>query len=439
MIRPLFGLVLSACLAMPARADTLPALPPSPAAPMPMGLHIQDVWQRVDAANAEVQSAQRGLEAAQADQTTAHVTPPTQFSLLSQGIDTRHLGGSVWHKPIDTIARLDHTLERGDKLERRDALAQAGVQASRADLQDARRTQRIAASQAYWDLKLAQEQMMTRVRHAQLAMESSRLASLRLQQGDLSRLEATRLAVEAERAQNDVSSARLNIQQAQQALAQLLRWQDRAITLRADDPWPEVPASAATSSSTSTSATGTATTEPEAWLNQRPDVQAAQARLDQAEQALSLADAQRVTDVTVSMQFEHNPTTADRLWGVGIAFPLGVDGRQDGPLKKAMLARDEAQAQLEQVRQRASAEHSLQQATMESASQRIRGLDQQMLPQAREALAAAEYARQQGALGLQDVLDARRALHAAELDSATAHADLAKAWSTLHIPASDTD
>ena len=384
--------------------------------------HLQDVLQRAETSNLDLQSARHAVEASDADRLTARVTPPTQFSLLTQSIDPRHTGGDVWHKPFDTIARLDHVIERGDKPALRDAVAQAGQTASQSLLLDARRSLRLAATQAYWDLKLAQEQLSTQMHHAELAQESSRLAQLRLQQGDLSRLEATRLAVEADRAANDVGQARLHLSQARQQLAQLLHDGTPAADLQASDPWPDASASSPQPEDG----------DPEAWLASRPDVRAAQALLEQAQQAVVLAQAQRKADVTVSVQFEHNPVVADRLWGVGVAVPLGMDDRQQGPVRKALVLRDEAQTQLERVQQQALAERQANLAALQEARERLQRVNGQLLPQARQALTAAEYARQQGALGLQDVLDARRSLVAIELDGASAHADLARAWFTLH-------
>ena len=393
------------------------------------GWTLAAVLERTVQANRDIQSARRAVDAAQADKTTASVTPPAQFSLLSQAIDPNHLGsGSLWHRQIDTIARIDKPVERGNKAQWRERAAQAGLAAAEQDKADVMRTQGLTAAQAYWDLKLAQEQMTISEHNWQLAQDSSRAAQLRLAQGDLSRLEATRLAVEADRAANELSQARLQLTQASSALSQVLALERDAgmqTGLQAVDPWPDLGQPSPANRLAPDPA------QEEAWLAARPDVQAATRRVEQAQSALSLAESQRSADVTLSVQFEHNPGVGDRLWGVGVAFPLGVDGRQDGPVKRALIAVDEAQSQLEKVKAAALADHRIQQEALDTALARVDRLDKQLLPQAREALKGAEFARQQGALSLQDVLDARRALHAAELDAAMAHADAAKAWTAL--------
>ncbi|TAK88724.1 MAG: TolC family protein [Aquabacterium sp.] len=386
---------------------------------------LSTVLQRVEQANRDVQTAQRAVDAARADQQSAGVTPPAQFSLLSQAIDPNKLGsGSAWHRPIDTIARIDKMMERGGKADWRVRSAEAGLQAALQDQADALRTRKLAAAQAYWDLKLAQEQMAASEHNWQLAQTSRDTAQLRLSQGDLSRLEATRLSVEAERAANELAQSRQQLNQARSALAQWLAMGNTP-ALRASDNWPDT-------------TTPEATQDNDAWLAARPDVQAATRRVEQAQSALSLAQSQRSTDVTWSVQFEHNPGVAARLWGVGVAFPLGVDGRQDGPVARALIAMNEAQAQLDKTRADALADRALQADALNTAMERIQRLEARLLPQARDALKGVEYARQQGALPLQDVLDARRALHAAELDTAAAHADAAKALAALTMT-SDTN
>ncbi len=390
--------------------------------PRGQGWTLSAVLAQVDVGNRDVLAARRALDGAKADQLSASVTPPAQFSLLSQSIDTQNLGhGGLWNRPIDTIARIDKTLERGGKASLRERAAQAGETAAQHDVADVARAQRLAAIQAYWGLKLAQEQCLLSERNEQVAQESSRAAKLRLAQGDLSRLEATRLAVEADRAANERAQARSQLMQAQLALAQVLG-QVGNTAPRATDPWPSVPPAASPSMKAGDAALAT-----------RPDVQAAAQRVAQAQAVLDLAQSQRQADVTVSVQFEHNPSVANRLWGVGFSMPMGVDGRQDGPVTRALVALADAQAQLEKVKATAQAEQLLQRDALLNAQERVQRLDGQLLPQARDALQGAEYARQQGALSLQDVLDARRGLHAAELDAAMAHADLANAWSTLSL------
>ena len=387
---------------------------------------LQQVLDRVAVANRDVLAARRALDGAQADRVTAGVTPTPVLSVNTLSIDPGHMGqGSLWARPVDTIVRIDKPFERGGKAAWREKVADLGVQASRLDVDEVVRQQQMAAAQAYWSLKLAQEQWQISRANEALALSSSDLARTRMTQGDLSRLEATRLSVEAQRAANERDQARQQLQLAQLALTQLLALDPAVVS--AQDAWPDA---------------GPARTLDDAGpVEARPDVQAAVQRVAQAEAALALAQAQRSADVTVGLQFEHNPPTGARLWGVGLSVPLGVDGRQDGPVTKARLGLELAQADLDRVRATAASDLAARRLALSVAQDRVDRIEHQLLPQAREAARAADFARQQGALSLQDVLDARRTLHAAELDAAGAHADVARALAALNLfslsPASD--
>jgi len=416
-----WGLMALACLAPLQLRAAEPAQPWT----------LQATLLRAQEANRDVLTARRAVDAAQADLRSASVTPAPQLSLLSQAINTQNLGhGGGWSRPVDTIVRLDTLFERGGKRAHREQLAQAGVQAAQSDVADALRVQQVAAAQAYWDLKLAQVQHEAAQANAQIAQESSRIAELRARNGDLARLDATRLSMETDRALNEAEQARSELHRAQTALAQLLAL-DKQARVVATDPWPTLAPS-------DSSLGGDLSDADETWLSGRADVVAARQRLTQAQEALALAQAQRATDVTWSVQFEHNPPVGNHLWGVGVAFPLGVAGRQDGPIARAVVLVSEAQATLERTEANARAEQAVLRANLVAASRRIARLDSDLVPKAREAVKAAEFARQQGALSLQDVLDTRRLAHAAELDAAQAHADHAKALAAMNLTSSLT-
>ncbi len=392
-------------------------------AAQPVAAHawsLDQVMVQVAQSNRDVGAARRALEATQADSITAAVTPPPQLSLLSQGINDHGQGaGALWRRPIDTILRLDQPIERGHKRDLRMGAADAGTSAAASDLRTSVYNQRLAATQAYWDLKLAQEALRISERNLQLADQSSRAAQARLAQGDVSRLEAARLGVEASKAANEHAQAQTQLAQTQASLALLMAIDAQGLDAELD-PWPQADA-------TPPAADG-------ARLSAHPSVQAAQSHWQQAQAALTLAQSQRTPDVTVSLQVEHNPPMGSHLWGVGVAFPLGTDGRQDGPVKRALVALADAQAEIDKAQAQAQADELQLRTRLRLSAERVQRIEQTQLPQARQALEGAEFARKQGALSLQDLLDARRTLYASELDAAAAHADLAKAWSALQVP-----
>ena len=146
-----------------------------------------------------------------------------------------------------------------------------------------------------------------------------------------------------------------------------------------------------------------------------------------------LADALRTRDVTVGAQYEHYPQVADpngasgNSVGVSISMPLFTRYYYQGEIAAAQASLDAAQVALERTRERAQAEVASALAALSSASERVRRNRDELLVAAEKAARAAEYAYQNGAVGVMDVLDARRTLRATRLDALAAQADFSKA------------
>ncbi|MYN21248.1 TolC family protein, partial [Rugamonas sp. FT107W] len=169
----------------------------------------------------------------------------------------------------------------------------------------------------------------------------------------------------------------------------------------------------------------------------RPDVQAAQDRLEAARAARKLALAQRSGDVTVGVQFEHypasaaNPQGSGNSYGVALQIPLQWRYAYQGEIRAAEVALDIAGENLDKARRQARAELLLGAEQARGAWLRLRRSEDELLPAARQSAAAAEYAFNRGAMGIMDVLDVRRSERAAQLDALAARNDYAKslaAW-----------
>ena len=139
-----------------------------------------------------------------------------------------------------------------------------------------------------------------------LATESANLfdktieaAERRVKAGDLSRADLARLSVDALRARNEVDSARLEQVKAQVALAYLIGLEREAGRIRAAESWPPIAVPGLP--------------EVERVVEQRPDVQAAQARIQQADKNRALAQSLRTRDITAGVQVH---ITRPRTWCV---------------------------------------------------------------------------------------------------------------------------
>lgn len=366
----------------------------------------------------EIKLARRAVEGADADRVSAGQRPNPQFSINSSSIAPRGGVGSggVWDKQIDTVFRLDQLIERGGKRELRVRTAEARLAAARGDLEDTLRSQRMVLDQAYYDLLLAQEKRRIAEENAALFKKTVEAAERRLRAGDLSPSDVARIKVEALRSENDARQAAGDLERAQVALAYLIGAEREAKSLHASDPWPAV----------------ASFSMGEVNLENRADVRAAAARVSAAESARDLAYSLRSRDVTVGVQFEHNPAAGGlsppaNTVGFGASFPLFLAYQYEGEIRRAEADLQAARDALERVRALAASDVAAAASAVETAAERARRFEGGLLAEAGRAARAAEFAFSRGALGVIDLLDTRRTLKATQLEAIAARADYAKA------------
>jgi outer membrane protein, heavy metal efflux system len=391
--------------------------------------------QLLQSRNRELQAARRAVEAAQANTLAAGAPPNPTLSLgVSAFNPAAGIGpGAYRDKTVDSAVRLDQLIERGDKRELRIANARSLESASNEDLSDAYRQQLLALRSAYYDLMFAQDKTDISRDSAQLFDTSLHAAELRLKTGDIAAADVSRLRVDALRAANDARAAEADLRRAQLTLAYMIGADAQASAIRAVDAWP---AHAAAEE-------GEVTDE---LLDRRPDVRAAKARVEAAQKARELARSLKSNDVTVGAQFDHYPlgTTPNsnqfgngNSYGLFVSIPLFARYQFQGEIQGAEVAYSSALESLDRVRALARGELARALSDLQAAAERLRRYDESLLVEAKKSAESAEFAYRNGALGVMDVLDARRTLRAIQIDAASARDDYAKAlaaW-TLALPA----
>lgn len=378
--------------------------------------------------NASVQVARAALEAARGDVTAADRSPIPVLSLKSASVDLQNgvgAGPLLARKRIDKGVGVDWTWERGDKRALRTRAAERSAAAAEADLEDTELQQLLAAATAWIDLAAAQERLQQvqaiEAGTTQLAVAAER----RLRAGDLSQQDSLRADIEARRAQTETLAARQEVRRASLALATLIGAVSLAgrpaDALQASAPW-QAPIAAAHA---------VADTDLDAVLTQRPDVRAAQKRVDAARAALASAQALRKADITWGTSFDHFPGTSTRLLELRLQVPIQSPAlgsyNYDGEIARAAAGVQQAEASLERLHLQARAELIGLQQARQSAALRVRQLEQDILPKARRVADSAELAYAKGALSLTDLLDARRTLRVTLLEAIAAHAEHTRA------------
>ena len=382
----------------------------------------------------ELLLAKRMLESAQAGAVIAAQKPNPVLSIgvsnfnlnRNQGNTNPNGGNGLVDKTLNSSVQINQLLERGNKRELRMAAAEDAIKASNYDLKDTRRQQTLSLAYAYYDLLLAQESEQIQMSNVALYESTLKAAELRLKAGDIANSDVARIRVDALRVKNDLRQAIANHQKAQANIAYLLGKENEASTIVATDQWPTM--DAALSAAANMGEANLANK-----VSQRPDILAAEARTQQAEENRRFANSLKTRDLNLGVQYQHfpgqGPAVGDNTIGAFVSIPLFTNYQYQGEVARSEVEFAAALEAKEQARATAIGEISRSRADLNAAIDKVQRFEQQMLGEAQKASDAAEFAYQHGAIGVTDLLDSRRVLRALQLESAAAHADYAKAYS----------
>ena len=380
--------------------------------------------------NLDVRWAQQEALASQADILAANRAPLPVLSAKAAAGEQIGLSNNplTSQRRIDKSLGLDWTWERGGKRALRTQATQSLAAAAQADVAETLVQQQLAAKDAFFDLLAAQERAAHVGAMAQSAQQLALTAQKRLQAGDLSAQDFSRVEIEAQRAQADAQSAQLEQQRAVLALAQITGRQIRGEPMthwRVQPQWPAHNPAEMTGG-------------PEAWLEARGDVQAASQRLLAAQAWVDNAQAHKRVDPVVGVSLDTAANANNRLVELRVQFPLQVGYAYEGELGRAIAQQAQAQEWLDKVRLAAQGEWLGLQQDLSNAASRLQGYDTLILPRARKVAEQAELAYSKGAIPLVDLLDARRTLRASLIEALnvqTAYAKAATAWQLRSRPA----
>ena len=393
----------------------LVAPPAAAAAARVQSLTLQQAERLFDERNREVLAARRMTEGAEADVLAARARPNPTLSLGSTVSPSTGIGsGNLRNKNINATVGLSQLIERGGKRELRTQAAEYSAAAARSEEADVARQQRGALYGAYYDLVLAQEKIRVTEETASLFGKTVDAANQRLKAGDISPTELARVRVDALRAENDARAARAERDKAQLALGYMIGAPQNGANIVAVDTWPleqALPSKAAI----------------DQILDQRADVQAARARLHAAERERDLALALRTRDVVAGVTYDRSADFAPNAIGVTVSVPLFTSYYYQGEIRRAEVELQAAEESVGRVRALALADVQRAAADLASATDRVQRFRGILLASAEKAANGAEFAYTRGAIGVMDLLDARRQLYATRLESVAAQADYARA------------
>ncbi len=387
---------------------------------MALGLKESEAlwWQN----SRELRVAEAAVSGAAADVRVAgqRPNPDVSINVLSISPWSGFGAGSLKDKKMDSQFRIDQLIERGGKRDLRVKGAESRLDAARFDMDDVARQQIGVLRYAYYNLRLAQEKLALARDTAALYAKTVDVGRQRLKAGDIAPVDVSRLQIDGARAESDARQAMTELEQAQVALAYLIGREADARQLAATDGWPMLEEQALE----------------QAPLAERPDLDAARKRLDAAEADRDLAKAKKRRDVTVGFQYERNLQNAptDSV-GFGISVPLFVWHEYEGDIARAEADLDLARFQFEQQQAQVVGQVAQARSALLSARDKYKRLESGLLVDAERVAPAAEFGYSKGAMGLMDLLDARRTRRQIQIEAASARADYAKALSDWQIQA----
>ena len=404
-------------------------------------LSFAEYLRAVEAGNLELQSQQQNVVSARAGVSIAGVRPDPQ---LNFGVVSHELYGP--NKPnaaTPLTAGLALTLETAGKRSARVRTAESNVRLSQAAMDVAHDQLLLDAGAAFVEACRSREVLERKQSSLRALRDVVRANEIRNQAGDIGLLELRQSRVEAERFAAQVRSASADAGAARIDLSLPLGQSFDAVF----------------DSATLICEFATATEDVQAddraiqaMLEQRRDVRAAQAAVDNARDAAELARANRWIDPIVAVGLTNTPRVPPVLDASGnvtnsptlqrsltlsltVTVPIPLSRLQHGEQTQAESALTQAQLQLTSVLLKAQADMRATLARYQAAAANERRYREQVQRDAERVLEGALVSYRKGASSLLDLLNAQRTADDIALEHLQAQADLANASLRLQLTA----
>jgi outer membrane protein, heavy metal efflux system len=428
--RPLSALALSvSLLASPALADPpAPAAAPPPAvappAASPGGVSYRAYLARVAQGNLELAAQRANVSIADAQVDVAKVFPDP---VLTAGVSTVDVSGKG--APTVTTLGVGVTLELGGKRGARVSVAESGRTGARADLDDALRTLRGAATGAFIDALFWRAVLE---RKQKTAASLDRLVGIneeRVRAGDAGKVALAQSRVEAARFRGEVLTAQAEAEAADLALAVYTG------VPAGQAPAPLVPA-------------GDLHIKPRAFQvdallasarASRPDLASKRSAATTAEAKADLARANRWIDLTLNVGWQHNFASVTGLLAAPaydalaatVSVPIPFSKAYRGELDAALAGHAQAETQVQAAELKVEVEVRQLFARYKATVDRTALYTGGLLEGAEQVLDATLYNYQRGGATMLEVLEAERTANEVSLGYHEALADHARALVAL--------
>jgi cobalt-zinc-cadmium efflux system outer membrane protein len=371
----------------------------------PAALTLAQAVDEAVSKNLSLLAQRAGLSAADAAIVTARLRPNP---VLSGGADNLDWLGTGFNDengagPTEYAVRVDVPFERGDKRERRVAVADAARRIALAQFADATRRLKLDVTLAGIDVLDAKARVSLAQDNLDKLQRLVELNDRRLKGGAISPLEATRSRVAMLQYRGTLATSQLTLQASRLHLQELIgrALSDPLVDVddRLDLPPTDVP--------------DDLDALKQAARAQRPDLLAA--RSDQARSAadLKLQLAQGVVDYTLGAEYRRQeaPNVRGNMVGIFFSVPIPVWSRNQGEIQRAEGDQARSEKAAAAVDAGIMTEVATAYAEFESSRALLAGIERDLIQPATEARDSTTYMYQAGATTLLEVLDAQRAFN----------------------------
>jgi len=378
--------------------------------------------------NLSLIAASLNIDEAQAQQLIAGAIPNPVLGFTISSLSTKMFHGKTAPSNITPYLpaispQISQLIETAGKRRLRIEGSELATEAVTFDMKDTIRILTNAVRHAYYSLLLAQKTSKMATENFERYRKIMQINTTRLNVGDISATDFTRIEVESLKAQGDQDLAQSTLKQARTSLLLLLGWPENSMAIVADETWPTANPQIAKAKQDELT---------QQALEKRPDLQAARLRIQQAGKMLTLARRLTIPDVTVSAFYQRDPGNIfAESAGVGFSVPLPLFYRQEGEIASAKVNLSTAELSIRQTEQEIQADLMRALAAWQSADAIAKRFESSVVQRIEKLRKAQEFAYEKGAVGLLDLIDAERNYKAMMLDYYTALANRSNAWADL--------
>lgn len=369
-------------------------------------LTLPAIMQLAEQHNPGLQASRDQVDVARGTRRTAQAYPNPELDIGTGPSRVRQVRGQTGQNRIIGLSQpIDYPQTRAMRIQG----AEAGIDVAEAGLQGARINLLTQVKLAFYDVLRRQDEMRIAQENFDLLGDVRDRVRLRVTIGESPRYELVKAEAELLEAAKNLESAVIRVDQAKDALRNLIGPAlpenfEVAGKLRIDTPIPPLEELR------------------REVMARSPDIAQSQARENQAAARLQLERRLRIPQVTVHGVYEEDPDI--RSWRLGMSLPLPLWNRREGPIAEATAQLAQSQSLVAQQQLVLLRELETIYSSYLISGRQVDAFEAGLLKEAEAALKVAEAAYRFGERGILDYLDALRVYRAVRQDFLAARYDL---------------